>query len=147
MSLGCFSVLNTCKFCKLSWRSQCLFVSTVVQMKCWLPRIVKVSITWSTQHTGLLPSQLESSSSRSMSCRTISLVTGRKRMFVYVFVCNTCCLIIKTIFFIDCSANGNQRKKVHPKGEADKARTPTSSRPLSSFSWRVRYSSCCLVVW
>lgn len=44
-----------------------MFASTVVQMKCWLPRIAKVSITWSTQRTGPLPSQLESSSSRSTS--------------------------------------------------------------------------------
>lgn len=39
----------------------------------------------------------------------------------------------------DCSASGNQRRKGPPRGEADKAPTPTSLRPLSSSSWRVRY--------
>lgn len=43
------------------------FVSAVVQMRCWPLRTVRVSITWSTRHTGLSPSQLESSSIRSMS--------------------------------------------------------------------------------
>lgn len=38
----------------------------------------------------------------------------------------------------DCSASENQRRKVPQRGEADKAPTPTSSRPLSSSSWRVR---------
>lgn len=49
-------------------------------------------------------------------------------------------------FFTDCSASGSQRRKVPPKGEADKAPMPTSSRPLSSFSWRVRYRSGCLAL-
>lgn len=44
-----------------------VFVFTVVQMRCWPLRTVRVSITWSTQHTGLSPSQLENSSLRSMS--------------------------------------------------------------------------------
>lgn len=43
-----------------------LFVSAVVQTRCWPLRTVRVSITWSTQHTGLSPSQPESSSLRSM---------------------------------------------------------------------------------
>lgn len=121
-----------------------MFASTVVQMKCWLPRIAKVSITWSTQRTGPLPSQLESSSSRSTS--HAHLWSGcRKEADVCLGFCVRGTRLMRNIF-IGCSASGNLRKKEPPKGEADKARMPTSSRPLSSFSWRVRYSSCCLVL-
>lgn len=66
--LGCLYVsLALVSFMKLKL-TDCMFVSTVVQMKCWPRRIVKVSIIWSTQHTDPLPLQLESSSLRSMSC-------------------------------------------------------------------------------
>lgn len=44
-----------------------VFVSAVAQMRCWPLRTVRVSITWSTQHTGLSLLQLENSSLKSMS--------------------------------------------------------------------------------